>query len=324
MRFLTSIFLFFQVALFGIQTDFDVAVVGTSPISMLEAIYHLARNERVLIIEADERCGGAWKSINVCGVAADLGCHQIGSDRKIKEFFEKYFGCRFICLDHPDHEAEDAHAHCSKGFYFSGGCQELISHLTEKLHSYSNVQMIHQNLNSVFVDTVNGFVELSIGGIRYTTEKLKITSKSHFCVNNPGFINNDFSTRYYHHLYILAEDTAPYSFTYLPGMVAGVSRIMNLTPFLQLPSENLQLIVFQVNAEKHLHEMQQFFEILKVRGLLTAEAKILDSATYTYHQSCMNISMLQNLAGSLVEVLDTSSFGCMVRQLEKWQSVLSP
>ena len=63
MRFLTSIFLFFQVALFGIQTDFDVAVVGTSPISMLEAIYHLARNERVLIIEADERCGGHGKAL---------------------------------------------------------------------------------------------------------------------------------------------------------------------------------------------------------------------------------------------------------------------
>ena len=37
MRFVLTIFLFLQGWLFAVQTDFDIAVVGTSPTSMLEA-----------------------------------------------------------------------------------------------------------------------------------------------------------------------------------------------------------------------------------------------------------------------------------------------
>ena len=68
MRIVLIIFFFLKGLAFAVQTDYDVAVIGTSPTSMLEAIYHLSKGERVLILEADEKCGGAWKSIDICGI----------------------------------------------------------------------------------------------------------------------------------------------------------------------------------------------------------------------------------------------------------------
>src|ERR1700679_357215 len=203
MRYIFTIFLVLQSCLFAAEVDFDVAIVGTSPIAMLEAIYHMRCNERVLILEEDERCGGAWKSIDVCGVAhADLGCHMIGSDQKLKKFFEEYFGCKFLCLEHVNNEAIGEHARCSKGFYFSGGCHELISRLKEVIDSCEHALLIHQKLDSIYVDP-SGHVELSLGGRCFTTAKLIITTASHFHVQNPGFTNPNFPVHNYHHLYLL-------------------------------------------------------------------------------------------------------------------------
>jgi len=143
MRLVLTIVFFLKGFLFAVQTDYDVAVVGTSPISMLEAIYHIAKNERVLILEADEKCGGAWKSIDICGIThADLGCHLIGTDNRLKEFFKQYFGCKFICLEHPDQEALETHNRCANGYYFSEGCYELISHLQRYIESKNNTATV--------------------------------------------------------------------------------------------------------------------------------------------------------------------------------------
>ncbi len=188
MRIVLLIAIFFQSFLIAAQTDFDVAIVGTSPVSMLEAIYHIHLNERVLILEADEKCGGAWKSVDMCGIAnADLGCHLIGSDAKLKEFFEDYFGCRFICLEHSNFEAGGEHARCPNGFYFSKGCHELISKLKSAIESSENALLINQKLDSIYVDEERAHIELELGCRRYTTAKLIITPTERFSREEPQF-----------------------------------------------------------------------------------------------------------------------------------------
>lgn len=325
MRFVLTIFLFLQGWLSAVQTDFDVAVVGTSPTSMLEAIYHIARNERVLVLEADERCGGAWKSVDICGVYhADLGCHLIGADQRLREFFEKYFGCKFVCLEHPHQEVNNSHVRCTNGFYFSGGCHELISRLEAAIISDRNALLLNKKLQSIFIDSAREYVELNLGDVRYTTGKLILTPASNFRVDNPSFSNVNATQHPYYHLYMLVEDQTPSRFTYLNGIASGISRSMNLTPFLQMPRSDLQLIVLQTHGKKELVDAQKFLEEFKAKGYLAKDARIITVESYIYNQTFMNVNSVQKLGGSLIEVLDSSSFGGLAKYLDKWKGAMKP
>jgi hypothetical protein len=325
MRFVLTILLWLKVGLFAVQNDYDIAVIGTSPIAMLEAIYHLSKNENVLIVEADEKCGGAWKSIDICGIAnADLGCHLIGSDQKLKNFLKEYFGCKFICLQHPDQEAMDSHSQCINGYYFSKGCYELISRLQAMIESYSNAVLLHRKLESIFIDSDRKMIELSLGDFRCTTAKIILTPSNQFRVENPSFSNQEPRGHLYSHLYVLVEDEQPSCFTYLNGITTGMSRAMNLTPFLKFPRNNLQLIVIQTHGRNELNNPQKFIDALMAQRYLSPQARIVDSDTYFYQQFHMNMTALAHLGGSLVEVLDTSSFASMIKYLDKWKSVMEP
>ncbi len=325
MRCTLIFFLFLQGWVFSVQTDYDAAVVGTSPISMLEAFYHLSKGEKVLILESDEVCGGAWKSIDICGIEhVDLGCHLIGSDSRLKEFFESYFGCKFLCLQHPQQLANEVHERCANGYYFSQGCFELISHLEAAIKALPNAMLFHKKLESIFIDLERESIELSFGGSRCSAAKLILTPSSQFRVENPSFANQEPRGHLYPHLYLLVEDDVPASFTYLNGITKGMSRAMNLTSFLKFPKDNLQMIVIQTHSKNELEDAERFFKAFVDQRYLSSNARIVISDHYCYHQSYMNVSGVSQLGGELVEVLDTSSFYGMVRYLEKWKSAMMP
>ena len=42
---------------------FDIVVIGSSPLGILEAIYYSNKGLNVLIIDNSSKIGGAWKSI---------------------------------------------------------------------------------------------------------------------------------------------------------------------------------------------------------------------------------------------------------------------
>jgi len=321
MRFFSLCVLWVQASLLAIETDYDVAVVGTSPVSMLEAVYHIGCHEKVLVIESDERCGGAWKSIDMCGIPhVDLGCHMIGSDLRLQEFLETYFDCHFVCLEHPTQKADSQHARCPYGFYFSSGCGEFISHLERRVASQSH--LLHRELKSIYIDVERDFVTLNLGDIHYTTKKLIVTPSAHFEVENLGFRNNPPKIHSYFHLYFLIEDPSPFPFTYLYAGISGVSRVMNLTPFVQMPRQNLQLIVVQVTRERELNESAKFFAAFKTKGWISPQAELLKTETTIYTQFSSDVHQIKKIAGSLIEVLDSSSFLVMLKYIDKWKSVL--
>src|SRR5580658_9467362 len=81
----------------GFGSDFDFAFVGSSPVLLFEALYKHHLGERIAIFEAASECGGAWKSIDICGVShVDMGCHEIGSTPALNRFLEEYAGCSMI------------------------------------------------------------------------------------------------------------------------------------------------------------------------------------------------------------------------------------
>lgn len=100
--------------------NYDCAIIGTSPVSLFEALYNHYSGKTVLILEAAAECGGAWKSIDICGVPhVDMGCHEISSNPELNLFLEEYAGCRMISTN--------------KNFYFSQGCFELINNLLHRI-----------------------------------------------------------------------------------------------------------------------------------------------------------------------------------------------
>jgi hypothetical protein len=321
MRIVIALFLFFPSVIFTVHTDFDVTIVGTSPIAMLEAIYHIHKNQKVLILEAEERYGGAWKSIDICGVAhADLGCHLIGSDYQIRDFFRDYFGCRFVCLDHPNQEAAEDHAKCPNGFYFSRGCYELTSKLKSAIDARGNATIIQKKLDSIYIDSSRELVELIVGNSKYSTSKLVITSASDFVVQNLDFSNQQHTKNSFYHLYMLVEDPMPTSFTYLGALISGISRAMNLTPFVEMENKEMQFIVIQTHGEDH--DAEKFLAAFKSMGFLSANARVVTLDTFVYQQAHSNTSSVLNFGGQLIEVLDTSNFAGMVGYLEKWKGAM--
>ena len=74
--------------------DYDWLVIGSSPISVMEALYLRARGNRVVIIEARDRIGGAWTSTDFEEFSdVDLGPHVVDRDRRTYDFLKDYIGC---------------------------------------------------------------------------------------------------------------------------------------------------------------------------------------------------------------------------------------
>jgi len=183
---------------------------------------------------------------------------------------------------------------------------------------------LHHKLNSIYIDQDSQYIQLFVGDKGYTTKKLIITSMSHFYVENPRYANPVAQPHYFNHLYMLVEEASLPRFSYLAGIAPGMSRVMNLTPFLQMPQENQQLIVVQTHRASDFEKAQQFLEAFIAHGYLTQDAKILALDQYVYDQSYSNTSPISLLGGSMIEILDTSNFPGLNRYIDKWKTTISP
>src|SRR5690348_16680264 len=178
MRLLISLlFLYFHSL--AAAVDFDVVVVGTSPISLLEALYHHHLGRHVLILEESSLCGGAWKSINICGIPhVDLGCHTLGQDKQILQFLEEYVGCTMVSMDNPHQPFEIGK--CPNGYYPATGCYEIIHNLLRLIEATDIVLLLDTPLESVFIDGTESLAIIKIRDMQLTTSKVVITPYSHF------------------------------------------------------------------------------------------------------------------------------------------------
>src|SRR5579859_4143602 len=82
------------------SADYDCVFIGSSPISLFEALYQHGSGKKVLIVDESHSCGGVWKSIDMCGIEhVDIGCHEIGNNVTLKEFLEVYGGCQMVSTE---------------------------------------------------------------------------------------------------------------------------------------------------------------------------------------------------------------------------------
>jgi hypothetical protein len=314
--------LFFLIAThFVLAADFDCVFVGSSPIPLFEAIYQRQLGHTVLILEQTAECGGAWKTIDVCGIAhADLGCHQIGSDIQLKEFLETYGGCRIVPMTPP---SDSAVTPPENGFYFSGGCYELIHNLMHLIEVTGVTLWYNHRLESATVDLDLGHVVIKTGGKQITAKKIFYTPATLFPVENLPHCPRK-SPKKYPHLYLLIQDPTPPRFSYMTYAHCGATRAMNLTQFLNLAHTGRQLIVFQVRKEDTLCQGQQLLDDLKQRNLVDAAAYMLSEEPYVYEHTRGTLRGLPPHLQPYFEMINTDSFSHISGYIEKWKQALKP
>lgn len=323
MRKLILILCFWCISAHATETDFDCIVVGTSPFSMFEAIYKRCIGNRVLIVEQGAECGGAWKSITICGIPhVDLGCHEFGRDPKVQKFLEEYAGCKMVSNSPEKKPPVDG------DFYPSQGCYELTHNLEHLMHAVGVVLLLNSKLESVFVDTSRSIAEVRINGMRYTTQKVVVTSNSEIKLENPQVQQVASNPHNYYHIGMLIADPTPPRFTYRNLSVKGASRSTNYTPYSQeLRGTGKQLITIQVHGPQNLDKVDQFFAELKKQKLIAENAQLLQVENYIYRQVPLNQSALHKLGTpgqAMFEILNTGHISNLSNYVEKWKKAMKP
>ena len=314
-----KIFLLLWVSVvFPFETDFDYVVVGTNPISMFEAIYRKACGNRVLVVEQASECGGAWKSITVCGIPhVDLGCHEFGNDGSVSQFLQEYAGCKIVANAPPNQSKP------SLGFYPSRGCYELTHNLERLMEHWGVMLALNTKLESVFIDSAREIAEVNVNGQRINTRKIVVTNCSYIYLENAQQVQP--TTTKFPHLYLLIEDPTPSRFTYMGLSLSGCSRAMNLTQFVGLEGTGRQLIAIQVYHSQYLNDGQKCLDELKRMSLVDASARLLLTDQYTYEQSYLNQSLIKQVKPSTIfEILNTSHIANIRMYIDRWKTSLRP
>ena len=316
-------FVFWITSLFSTSPDFDVVVVGTSPFSLLEALYRFHLGDRVLILERSSQWGGAWQSLDVCGIPnADLGCHQIGHDPELRHFLEKWVGCKMVSLDSPESQM-------GNGYYFSEGSFELIDHLKKLIEKTEIVSLFNHRLESVNIDPFQPMATVNTNLKQFTTSKIVVPIYSDIKIENHPFIplsSQQGALSQFQHLYLLIEDPEPSRFTYYGSVGPEISRMMNLTNFVHLSNTGKQLIVFQYYGEETAETAHRFISYLQSQQFLSPTARLISVESHTYEQSYCNQELIEQTpnASALFDVLQTGHITNLSQYLSKWKVVLKP
>lgn len=311
----TVTFFLITQALFGWCSDVDCLFIGSSPFSILEALYQSSLGKRTLVVDSASTYGGAWRTLSICGVqGVDLGCHEIGSDPDLEMFLTQCMGCRLVSLDD---KAE-------MGFYFSGGCSELMDALGQLL-SKSSVQMrLNTRVEEVFSQGSEALVKTSDG--TFTAERIFVTPMSGFSIweGDSLFPLSDFVEQTFNHFYLLIEDPSTPRFSYSTCPIPGTTRLMNLTHFTELCDSGRHLVIVQTESPEA--DVPSLFKEIQARGLVGETAVLLDWEFHPYSRYNSMEEVLEKLGGSrsLFQMLDTHRFIALAESVERFRKVLSP
>jgi len=317
-RLFLAVFFLIQALCFG--ADFDVVVVGTSPITLIEALYQSHSGKRVLILEEAPVCGGAWKSIDVCGVyPVDLGYHTLGRNKQMQTFLETYVGCRMVSLDNPPAPFDSKNS--PNGFYPLQGCYEIIHNLLELIKRTNIVLLLEHALENITIHPHASEALITSRAMQITTSKIIIPTYCSFKTTNTPTVPS--KTAYYH-LYLLIDDPTPQRFSFRTGVLSGASRLMNLTYFAGLSGTSQQLIVIQTYGNNASFTAEGYVDALKNQGLLHESARLLKQETYVYEQGTFNaIHQVPNSA-SIIQQINTGHIEAMAQYISRWEKVLQP
>jgi len=77
---------------------YDRIYIGSNPIQLIDALLHATGDKPQLIIDQQERVGGAWRNIDFHDFEIETGCHIWDNDSEVFEFLIKEFYIDMRCL----------------------------------------------------------------------------------------------------------------------------------------------------------------------------------------------------------------------------------
>jgi hypothetical protein len=247
----------------------------------------------------------------------DLGCHLIGINQTLSDFFSDYAGCKIVPLDCPKKGLTEIG---KNGFYFSRGCRELTDNLVKRVASTSIDFRLKHQVNSVEIDLPHEEVIVKTDCGNFTARKMFFTPYTYF-VENIGECKK--KKIKFHHLYLLISDPNPTKFVYSFG-IPSTTRMINLTDFLDLEGTGLQLIIFQTHDAESLKKGDLFLSKLKEKKLVDEAAYIVKSDICIYEQWPSYSHSVYKTYPDYFEILDTHNLINIMKYVPRWKEALSP
>jgi hypothetical protein len=269
--------------LISLGYSYDCIFIGSSPFSLLEALNRIKEGKQVLVLEEASRAGGAWASIDVCGLThVDAACHFLNADPDLIAFLTSYVGCRF------------------ENDYFANGCHELIDHLASMVKRAGGNILLKTTAKEVLFENNTVFVHTTSGV--FATDTLIVTPMSRIVFPQAGQKEPFYGSEYYH-LFLLFDE-APHV-TYQQGGVLGARRMMRWGHVLILQTEELPL------------PAELYVEALRNEGWISPTASLLASDFTTYSTGACHAGFIQTIhAEEHIQMLQTGTFSKLARYIK--------
>lgn len=260
--------------------EYDIAAVGSSPISVVNAMLERFQDKTVIVLEARDVVGGAWAGDTVCGLnGVDIGSHDISIKEESAKFLEKFFGVKCIEIGSDQYLPE-------------GGCAKMSQRLVEIAKNAgitfkTNCRVEKATLldQGVVLDCVASGQSLKVTAGKV----IKPTYTAFDVYRGPDKISQPIKTARKQHLYFIVNDnTASKKYFFGWMCLDSICRIANLTAFVRLESPDQRMFVVELRKEiptdQVLKKCEQMLKHLQTKNHLSSTAQIVkcDSRLFTY------------------------------------------
>ena len=208
---------------FDKKRNFDLIVVGTSPLAILQASYYIFRKKKILVIDKNNFIGGAWASIKIFGYTnVENAIHYFlpssyainfmrdylhlkitESKKKIRILRKSFFGQRYFHYDSiigkllTQFQEKKYNKLFSlyfikslfyKSYYLKNGSKDIINYIKKIIFFFKIKILLNHSIQKIEINSKKKFVKLSI---KTGKKKFSVTS-SKLCITHGLKINKIF------------------------------------------------------------------------------------------------------------------------------------
>lgn len=273
--------------------EWDIVTVGSSPLPIIDAIFHSLSGKKVIVLEARGVVGGAWAGDTVCGIdGVDIGSHDHCISAVNAEFLNKFFGV--ACIE------------VGQGRYLpEGGCAKMSERLVQIAQNSGVVVKTNCKIDKVALADQGVLLDCTdaISGLSFPIAAGKVIKPTYVAFDifrGSQKISNPIQFPTKQHLYFIVDDCFC-SEKYFVGNnidLNGVRRISNLTLFTRLKGATQRMFVAELEKEvpaaQASKRCQQIVSELQKESCLSPGAQILECEIRQFSYS----SVIFNLIGS--------------------------
>lgn len=293
----------------NLHENWDIAYVGTSPVTVLNAIYQSLNGKKVVVLEKGDKVGGAWAKDTACGIdGVDIGCHNICLKELDAQFLTKAFGIEFIEVR--------AHEYLPRG-----GCARMSERLVDIAQKCGVVLKLRCELDKAILEEAGCLLECTSYGDPIemrakTVVKPSCTAFKVFRKNER--ISKQILTSTKRHYYLIIKDESCPTDYFLKNISLadiGFKRISNLTQFVPLEDPSHRMFVVERDILNPGFEespagmriiCQRIEKYLKKEGYLSGSAELVQHDARSFMYQSVVVDLTDEEAQTKLQRLDTT------------------